>query len=567
MSLQVWLPLTQDTRNQGLLNLPTPWDARSRDTGGKLGQYCYSDNAIYHINNEWLGNTWSLACWVKSSGWSQYNDIMLAKNATESTAAQFYLSIIGGTQLNIGCNAGSQTLTVNYTFATNTWYHIASTYDGNTLKLYLNGNEIGTKAYVSTQTAGMNNLGIGCRSTNAAGTSATGGASKRMNDVRIYNHCLSQMEIKEISKGLVLHYPLSDKYIEDTTNLITGITSGGQTTWANNILTTSGTNADTYFTLNLSENIVNGTQYTISCDAENIPPGTCWTFPLGQQSNTSLLFQIYNGHNEYTFTANNISWGTNRCFMDDGGSPNSARYTSAQCKLYNFQLEKKDHATGFAGYGKTRTSTVGYDCSGYCNNGVRVGTLSCSSDTPRYNVSTHFNGSSAIKNNNFPFSSNQWTASFWYKFTTAPSAYQGFLCLSRNAGGDADKKIAAMPNSNYIWIKFESINYTLSSLKTNEWCHIALTCDGNIGKVYENGILKYTTGSVGTILTNCDDFVVGARANSADAATTAVYLNGNMSDVRLYATALSAEDILELYHTAARIDNVGNTYVYQYIET
>ena len=87
-------------------------------------------------------------------------------------------------------------------------------------------------------------------------------------------------KVEEISKGLILHYKLDDPQSESTTNLVTSITSGGQTTVSNNIVTTSGSNADTYFTLNLSESIVNGTQYTISCYAE-MPIGTNWTFPIG----------------------------------------------------------------------------------------------------------------------------------------------------------------------------------------------------------------------------------------------------------------------------------------------
>jgi hypothetical protein len=40
-----------------------------------------------------------------------------------------------------------------------------------------------------------------------------------MNDMRIYNHALSAAEVKEIAKGLVLHYPLNNNGI-GTWNLV-----------------------------------------------------------------------------------------------------------------------------------------------------------------------------------------------------------------------------------------------------------------------------------------------------------------------------------------------------------
>ena len=40
----------------------------------------------------------------------------------------------------------------------------------------------------------------------------------------------------------------------------------------------------------------------------------------------------------------------------------------------------------------------------------------------------------------------------------------------------------------------------------------------------------------------------------------------SISDFRIYATALSEEDILELYHTSATIDNKGNIYARELVE-
>ena len=40
-----------------------------------------------------------------------------------------------------------------------------------------------------------------------------------LSDYRVYNHCLSPLEIKQLSVGLIGHYPLNDEYITSTKNL------------------------------------------------------------------------------------------------------------------------------------------------------------------------------------------------------------------------------------------------------------------------------------------------------------------------------------------------------------
>ena len=113
-----------------------------------------------------------------------------------------------------------------------------------------------------------------CTSTNWAYNTiiARPSSTRYYNDIRIYNHALSAKEVKEISKGLMLHYNFEDEYIEPTNNLVTGLLKGGNTSITNNAVVTTGTNSDTYFNLKFSAPLVQGTTYTISCDAE-IPAG------------------------------------------------------------------------------------------------------------------------------------------------------------------------------------------------------------------------------------------------------------------------------------------------------
>ena len=84
---------------------------------------------------------------------------------------------------------------------------MAVTYGDTKAKLYLNGELL--KTINSPTIKEAHNFVIGGRSSNSANTSFTGvSAYGYYNDVRIYDNCLSDKEVKEISKGLVLHYPL-----------------------------------------------------------------------------------------------------------------------------------------------------------------------------------------------------------------------------------------------------------------------------------------------------------------------------------------------------------------------
>jgi hypothetical protein len=202
------------------------------------------------------------------------------------------------------------------------------------------------------------------------------------------------------------------------------------------------------------------------------------------------------------------------------------------------------------------------DSSGYGHNGEIVNTLITSSNTPRYKMSTHFSNSAHIKTLNFNLPTNIWTVSCWYYRDTNPSAYEAIFCLSKGNGGDANKKIAAIPNTGRIWFKGESGSLSISKLNISAWTMLTMTCDGTTVTIYENGSV-IGSFSANSQMTECTDLVIGARANSANAASIAVPYTGGISDFRIYCTALSADDILQLYHTGAKLDDKNNSHTFE----
>jgi hypothetical protein len=79
---------------------------------------------------------------------------------------------------------------------TGSWYHTAFTYDGTTVKLYLNGEEVGAQSFNLTPNSNKNiPLRIG----------ATSGSVDRyfngkIEDVRLYKRVLTPTEVKLLAK-------------------------------------------------------------------------------------------------------------------------------------------------------------------------------------------------------------------------------------------------------------------------------------------------------------------------------------------------------------------------------
>ena len=526
--LKIWLPLNKDERNCGLaegLAVNSGVTFIDDNVFNKVASFNGTTSYI-RIPNGILSNStdFSLSAFVKFNNVTATQCIYCQRT---SVGVGFSIFLIGGKiRFDGGRNDSSCQWTTSKSLTANTWTHIAVTIKNGVKKFYLNGNLEESATTTPTASTGLGTIGTAGASVSANNGFATGNyLNGQLYDLRVYNHTLNDWEIKKIYNGMSFGIN-GGLYLEETTNLITGITKGGQTNIVNNEVLTTGTNADTYFTLNLSESIVTGTQYTISCYAD-LPNGTYWKFPLGTQSNTALTWTIVPGYNSYTFTANDISWGANRIFMDDLTGP--ARTSGQQCKFYRFQLEKKSHATPLS----FRHRDERYiDLSGIDNEIVPYNIVQSGS-------SFYFNGTNAaIK---IPLhkmiSGGTWSINLWFY---RPNGEFGTKSWETLVGGQSGFELEATSSSTKtLYVCPYSWGGGKFAYEADRWNMVTLTRTSSGSKLYINGSLV-KSGSAGSMPTG--DYFIGAWKTY-----TQQNFKGYIRNLSVFQKQLTDEDVMNLY--------------------
>lgn len=554
MALQIWLPLNGDIHNQGLNNVAITNNGATVNNSGKIGK-CYSFNgspqkistSISPVVTSAIG---SLACWVKFSSLPSSSDwFCLMQLGALGGFASCRLGVYfeKATGINISINGSSTGANYQaYTFSTGVWYHICATYDGSKVKLYINGQEKMNKtATLGSYTTIASNLFIG-------GTSSYW-MNGYMNDIRYYNHALSVKEVEEIAKGLVLHYKLD----QSNPNLIIPSTFGtapwktaiqaqevyqGKLAYriANYILyTNTSRGVDTVFpNITFKEN----TQYTLSVD---------WRDDYrtdGKNSSLYFRFQYSDGSTatQIISPSNTIKQWIHSSMTSIAGktvSKITTTYGSGD-ELYitNLKLEEGSIETP---YTNDNNSTIIYDCSGYRNNGTIIGDLTAAAGSPRYKINTFFNGEDSCIQ--VPYNQacpeNIFTINLWFcKNALGSKNYE--TLFGGPSGFEMDTRAGSATTLSLYMASTRGGN-VFSPFNFNEWYMVTMVRDGTNELYYINGELKKTTEAKSMPTGN---YFIGAWQ-------TAVKQNyyGNMSDFRIYATALSAAAIKELYTTSLKI--------------
>lgn len=588
MSLRVWLPLNGDLRNNGLSNIAIDNSNLTVDNNGKIGK-CYSFNG----SSSKITNTFSspisssigtLACWVKFNAFPASNKwytLLHLGNLGGYAACRFGLYMDYTNRICVSVDGSSQKNLYTHSLTTNQWYHICTTYDGNIIKLYIDGTEVmSVTATKGTYTTDSSYLYIGA--TNNYWLNGY------MNDARYYDHALSAKEVKEISKGLVCHYTLNS--YSGRENLFNWQNKGSDVIVLNDY---QNTGSFTQFTnsLTFDPSTTVGQKYTVSFWARS-PRGT--TKLQLYNNNTSPRYFRFS-----TVLTNNL--GTEWQFFtytftnNDAGSGNESASICRRIEIYMpsqmkgevklIKVEQGDSATIWSpspsdshynqmGY----NSNIIYDVSGYNNNAQKyyydtTGTIEASSDTPRNSLSTYINSENNTTNtasgtvflygNCELTTPNYLTIAFWCKPIGGyiGQTGQGQFCTTNNDFGinaGMDYNTTAMHNrDNCIdMCTSTSVHKTVNiTFTANEWHHYAIIYDGRYGKVYKDGIETSTLDMGNNLsLTSFKAIVIGySRAGGVYRSNKSYF-----SDFRIYTTALSIDDIKQLYNTPISIAKNGS---------
>lgn len=454
------------------------------------------------------------------------------------------------------------------------WTHVTVTYHNPTMTVYINGIKKYTYSSVSNSSSFEYQTRVVWQN-----------AYRKLNDFRIYNECLSPRQVKEISKGLVCHYPMGnvDGKIGGRNLLVK--TNQGKTKWAN-------AHADgSYSCESVDWNGINAVKMSCATPTtswkmfifngllenfDKLEPSAIYTLSYDVIGNIKVSFSnLWDSDATHSIVASaqgtvikktyGFHYIVNITLKDALNKSKQLVYFRNDLKagesviIANLKLEKGNKATAYTPCptdDPVMYDNIIYDTSGYENNGS-VTDSTCptwSSDTPRYKGSYVFNGNNQYLKFQNPItsSSTDFTISCWVKFDDITG--NSTICTMRTAVGNG---IALFKIGNKI--RFDDngqctfSDYTISA---NEWIHVVVTRSSSCKKLYVNGILKQTVNTVGDMKLISNVGTIGASSQGGDGISN--YLNGQLSDFRIYATALSDSNILELYQSSASVDNNGN---------
>lgn len=571
MSLLVWMPFNKDDKNYGLSDFSQKSGTIKLCDDGKIGKCADLTNYCSLFFPELADKrSFSISFWIycKDGFTTNWNRALVVYDKkTDGKAGngiRFESESDGICSITNNSEYAIISGVIRTTNVRDTWHHICVTCDGSVFTAYLNGEKI---KYISANGGSLSGLiDIGNIYSNALYTGF-------MNDLRIYDEVISPKMIKILSQGLMCHIPmgnidgmiggrnLAQKTSNDYSIPYSRFDGSENTCPAIGKVLTDGLSVGDTVTVRLIykyTNIVAASGETASFWIQGSGNVTEWntgaflSCPIKTITGSGECEVLYN----FKVTANHLKnsyWmvTVRHDYVQSG---------SVQWKM--FKVEKGTTATDWTPAPEDVPflhDNIIYDTSGYRNNGSVTNTTcpTWSNDSPRYRGSYYFNGENtyvSLLNNPIQQSTKEFSIACWFKLTTVRGAQTFYTARIRAGEGVGlffiGNKIRFDDNQQYTFQ-----NYIFNSINT--WTHICVTRSISAKNLYINGKLVDSCNQVGDMNNIGVKGTIGASQDSDNGIGSYSYLNGNLSDFRIYSTALSSQDILNLYQSSASLDSTG----------
>ena len=600
MSLVAWFPLNGNITNHGYADITPIVSVTPNYVSGKTGK-CIATGSFYLSANDTakvLHKTTSICLWFKALGDDVTHRQMIFGNNINRRFSLFQYPTANDFHWYF-TNDNSYVYSdgiMQGVLPKDVWTHICVTQDEERgrIRVYINGD------LMSSKIVDIKNMSI---TFNDATTIVHDTAYHNICDLRIYDHELSVKEIHEIMKNCILHIDFNNPAVgrENLVTMDRCYTSSNFTMtkkydadsgYYHNFkltLTGTGSNAWDFIRLNNFKFTV-GKVYYYSCKVRVHKANfsiqlrasrVCndWSTRMVTVSNSYLADG--NWHEYSTYQTINDTFDRNGSTIKC--DPILEFYTQSLVTartVYECDIDIKDcqvvEAPFYISYlPPSWTKDKIYDSSGFGNHGTIYGTVPIVQDStsPIGSCSATFGGTENYISfgpaiNMLP--TDEITVSAWAYLQNWNVATNMRVISCTETGGF---QLSLNDNSGYVGCscyvsgKYMQALYNRSKV-TAGWHMMTLTFDGLNLSFYLDGVKVggQTISSKGTISYNSSaPLLISGEPNSST--TTGFSWMGSIADVRIYASALSTVDVLQLYNSKAQISSNGVLFGSEFEET
>ena len=456
-----------------------------------------------------LTNGMTVEAWVKPTApMPQWPSVVMKERSGELTYALYANSASGNPNINYTSDGSEVTLEGQTGIPVNQWTHLAGIFDGTTMKLYVNGALVSSKATSAPIDVTDGVLRIGGDSV-WSGEYFTG----VIDEVRIYNRALAQSEVQaDMGTPVVPAGPSRDP-TAPTVSIDSPATGGTVSGTA----TIGATASDDVGVVGVRV-LVDGTQ--VGAELTTAPYSVAWD----------------------TTTASNGDHAITAIARDAAG--NSTTSVAVTVTVSNVVTTPPAPVGGLvAAYGfEEGAGSTANDASG----GNHAGTVTGATWVDgKFGKALRFAGAFGswvtIPDANALDLTNGMTVEAWIKPVAALATWPSIINKERS--GELTYALYANSDSGHPNIDYTSGGSEVnlegdSGIPVNQWTHLAGTFDGTALKLYVNGQLVSSKATTAPI-----DVTDGVLRIGGDGIWSGEYFTGVVDEVRVYNRALAQSEV------------------------